>query len=353
MKKPNLRIGKSIITLLVLSTSMMSLTGVTFAAQVTNNAPPSVTIQGVTWYQVSTAAQLEYIDQNQSAYLNANIELMNDIYIGAYPWTPFGTFSTNYSGVFNGQNHFVSGITVNDPLIDFVGFFGVTSGTIENVNVIDNLRGGSIIGGLVGSQNGGKITNCSTDGSVSGAVNGPVYGGGDAVGGLVGTQYEGSITDSYSSESVYGSNTVGGLVGQQIKSSITNSYAVGLVTGSSPAGGLVGQQVNSSITNSYFDTTTTGQSLGVGTGSQSGVTAEIDTAMKTEATFSSWDFSKTWGIYSAFNQGYPYLLNDFNSKGAGGGVVGQMPEVPLAGVLPLLGLAGVGAFWLRRRQSVK
>ena len=36
---------------------------------------------------------------------------------------------------------------------------------------------------------------------------------------------------------------------------------------------------------------------------------------------------------------------------SGGGLVGQMPEVSLAGVLPLLGLVGVGAFWLRRKTN--
>lgn len=75
-------------------------------------------------------------------------------------------------------------------------------------------------------------------------------------------------------------------------------------------------------------------------------------AMKTQATFSSWDFAKTRGISSAINQGYPYLRNTISS-GTSGGLVGQMLEVSLAGVLPLLGLVGVDAFWLRRRQSVK
>lgn len=55
--------------MLVLSTSMMSMSSVTFADQVNNDAPPSIKIEGVPWYQVSTATQLEYSDQLQSAYL--------------------------------------------------------------------------------------------------------------------------------------------------------------------------------------------------------------------------------------------------------------------------------------------
>ena len=54
--------------------------------------------------QVSTATQLEHIDQNQSQYLRATIELLNDI---AFParaggassnWTPFGTISAHLAG---------------------------------------------------------------------------------------------------------------------------------------------------------------------------------------------------------------------------------------------------------------
>ncbi len=351
---------------------MMSMTGVTFADQVTNDAPPSVTIQGETWYQVSTAAQLEYIDQNQGNYFYANIELMNDIDLTGLAWTPFGTVDSPFLGTFNGQGFGVSGITVNEPSSDYVGFFGSSSGTIENLHVNDTVTGSQNVGGLVGYLSGGTITDSYATGSVSGS---------DYVGGLVGTTYDSNLTDSYATGSVQGDENIGGLVGYEILGSntdcystgsvqgssiigslvgfetlgtITDSYATGLVNGSSsPTGGLVGsQQYTNPITDSYFDTTSTGQSQGIGSGSLPGVFGEVDTAMKTEATFSSWDFSKTWGISSAINQGYPYLRNTISS-GNSGGLVGQMPEVPLAGVLPLLGLAGVGAFWLRRRQSVK
>ena len=372
MKKPNLRIGKSFITMLVLSTSMMSMTGVTFADQITTNAPPSVTIQGVTWYQVSTAAQLEYIDQNQGKYLNANIALMNDLDLTGFSWTPFGAIAP-FKGTFNGQGYGVSGVTVNEPSTDDVGFFGYTLGSnIENLHINDTITGSYYVGGLVGDQSGGTITDSYATGSVKGSNSvgglvGAQSGGaitdsyatasvnvsGSVAGGLVGFQENGTIADSYATGSVNGSNYVGGLVGSSYVSNLIGSYATGSVEGSTDVGGLVGGfGQGNSISDNYFDTTTTGQSQGIGSGSLPGVFGEVDTAMKTEATFSSWDFSKTWGISSAIHQGYPYLRNTISS-GNSGGLVGQMPEVPLAGVLPLLGLAGVGAFWLRRRQSVK
>src|SRR3546814_7369858 len=77
------------------------------------------------------------------------------------------------------------------------------------------------------------------------------------VGGLVGAQYDGSVSQSYATGSVTGSVTgnitsVGGLVGlQDGGSSVSQSYATGSVTGSYQVGGLVGEQVGSSISLSY------------------------------------------------------------------------------------------------------
>jgi len=60
--------------------------------------------------------------------------------------------------------------------------------------------------------------------------------------------------------SVSGDGTVGGLVGFQYGGTITNAYATGSVTGNMDVGGLVGgQYYGGTITNSFWDTTTSGQ----------------------------------------------------------------------------------------------
>ena len=89
---------------------------------------------------------------------------------------------------------------------DTTGIFGYISngGQIRNLGVEDvNMTGRSGIGGLVGFNESGSITNCYSTGSLSGFSH---------IGGLVGTN-GGSITSSYSTASVSGYDHVGGLVG--------------------------------------------------------------------------------------------------------------------------------------------
>ena len=54
-----------------------------------------------------------------------------------------------------------------------------------------------------------------------------------------------------------------------------------------------------------------------------------------------------WGINPTINNGYPYLQSFYPN-----GVQGQLPEVPFAGALPFIGLAGAGAFlFVRKRKN--
>ena len=122
---------------------------------------------------------------------------------------------------------------------DEAGMLIISNIQLSNVNV----TGGAYVGGLVGYDYLGSITNSFTTGSVS--VSGP----GD-VGGLVGYN-RGSISNSYSTVSVSGgNNAAGGLAGVN-GGSISNSYSTGATNGSGyDAGGLVGVNENS-ISNSY------------------------------------------------------------------------------------------------------
>jgi hypothetical protein len=79
------------------------------------------------------------------------------------------------------------------------GLVANNGGTISNVNVSGSITGleGPAAGGLVGFNNSGAITNCSSAVNIS--VN--IYGSGSAVGGFVGDN-EGSISDCYSTGNV-------------------------------------------------------------------------------------------------------------------------------------------------------
>ncbi len=328
-------VKKAAIATLVMGTSMVSMVGISFATT-TITPPPSTTISGATWYQVSTAGELEYIDQNQSTYLSANIELMNNVDLTGYSWVPLGSrtydASTHsllaFSGTFNGKGYGLSNVNVNEPSASNVGIFGASTGTIENLHVSGSVSGSNNVGGLVGFQDGGIIVDSFATNSVSGSdsvgglvgsqnsssitdsyATGSVSGSDNDTGGLVGSQNGGSLTDSYATGSVSGYLDVGSLVGAQ-GGSITDSYATGKVSGTGFLGGFLGSQIDSSITDSYFDPQSTDQSSGVGfsqtaTGTPTPITG---TQWNTPATFTGWDFTNTWGIDPLLNHGYPYLL---------------------------------------------
>ena len=190
-----------------------------------------------------------------------------------------------FKAIFEGNNHTISNLMINRPGTSNAGLFGYTARRtkIANISLSNvNIRGYSSVGGLVGSSSG-DITNSYATGTVGGSysVGGLVgrnyYGGlyheqlcdgfcckgGSSVGGLVGSS-SGDITNSYATGSVEGiGNYVGGLVGSS-SGDITNSYATGSVTGSGNyVGGLVGSS-SGDITNSYATGSVTGSGNYVG-----------------------------------------------------------------------------------------
>jgi hypothetical protein len=133
------------------------------------------------------------------------------------------------------------GVTGQGILANTVSASGSAETFIDNVHVSGAVTGGDSVGGLVGENDGGSISNSSAASTVI---------GNDFVGGLVGYN-NGYITNSSSSGSVDGTNNVGGLAGYS-NGDILNSYATGAVTGDDDnIGGLVGHNEDGNISNSY------------------------------------------------------------------------------------------------------
>jgi hypothetical protein len=339
---------------IALASSFFAVSGTVFADTTpVVQAPPVV--NGIV--QISTAGQLEYVDQHQTArisstsslvYLNASIELMNNIDLNGYQWKPFGNALYMYRGQFNGQGYKISNFIINGTT-EGVGFFGVTyiGTSITNLGVEGSVTGNyDSVGLLVGSSSS-AIKDCYSEGSVTGKS---YYDGG-----LVGSN-GGIITDSYSTASVSGLNQVGGLVGLTQRE-VNGDYATGTVTStySHDIGGLVGNYNMGSISNSYYDQTTTGQKEGIGNPNFGGATPLSDTAMKLASSYTStpsWDFTKTWGIDPSINNGYPYLRSMINSYNNSGNLAGNLPEVPVAGVLPVIGLFAIGSLVYGRQRKM-
>ncbi len=97
-------------------------------------------------------------------------------------WTPIGNRSRQYTGVFDGDGHTISGVYFNNANKDTVGLFGVLrAGSVKGVGVTDSyIRGRNCVGGIVGF-NLSLSNNAVTDVYNAGLVSGNNY-----VGGIVG-----------------------------------------------------------------------------------------------------------------------------------------------------------------------
>ncbi|MCH8121069.1 MAG: hypothetical protein IIC00_15260, partial [Planctomycetes bacterium] len=303
-------------------------------------------------YLIYTAEQMNAIGVNPRDLWDKHFKLMADIDLSHYMgrFNIIGIFNP-FTGVFDGNgkkitnlNHtnglfkYVSGAIRNLGLIDanvdagrgrqvglLVGFLS-DDGTISNCYV----EGGSVsgnwyVGGLVGYNRDGTITNCYSTASVSGdSAVGDLAGynrgtitncysmasvsGNDWVGGLVGWN-AGEITNSYSLGHVTGATNVGGLVGENTWGRIiTNCYSAGSVSGFSSVGGLVGLN-RGAVTGSFWDIQTSEQST------SAGGTGKTTAGMQIESTFTDagWDFvgesvngtEDIWWILEGL--GYPRL----------------------------------------------
>ena len=194
--------------------------------------------------------------------------MVNDKWTSGNGWLPIG-ISGSFYAEFDGNRLTISNLYINrndanQP--EFVGLFGLSSGSISWVGLVDtDVVGGEYAGGLSG-DNSGSIVASFVSGSVSGIgrtgglvgrnsgsitssyASGSVSGG--SAGGLVGSNNWGSIISSYATGRVLGSVYAGGLVGDDY-GDITSSYATGSVSGPQDVGGLTGRNIEGNITSSY------------------------------------------------------------------------------------------------------
>ncbi len=159
-------------------------------------------------------------------------------------WAPIATSASPYTGIFEGQNHTISGVYFNQEDSYDVGLFGRNNGKIANAGILDSyFYGTSKVGGVCGNNYTGTITNCYNTGSVSGL---------GTLGGVSGYNYTGSITNCYNTGNVSGSSGfVGGVSGCNSKGTIINSYNAGSVSGLECVGGVSGDNDTGSITDCY------------------------------------------------------------------------------------------------------
>ena len=131
-------------------------------------------------------------------------------------WTPIGAGS--FQGIFNGQDHTISGLYFNDKEVSCVGLIAYldAGGRIVNVGIKDSyLNGKTFVGGVCGNNLNCRIENCYYTGNVSGE---------SYVGGVCGYNSHGVIQNCYNTGMVGGSEDVGGVCGYNAQGRIQNCY---------------------------------------------------------------------------------------------------------------------------------
>ncbi|WP_239640854.1 GLUG motif-containing protein [Haloferax sulfurifontis] len=226
------------------------------------------TVSGQPYYEVDTLDKLQCIEDRG---LGNNYILTRDIdasetstWDSNNGFDPIGNKSNEFTGIFDGDNHTISGLTINRGGAYSVGLFsevgpggtvravgleggfvtgtrrvgqlaGFNNGTVEDSHATGEVTGGERVGGLVG-RNDGTIRRSYANGDRSSAD--------DWVGGLVGYN-RGTVTRSFAARAVVGEGggfdgaSVGGLVGVTT-GTIADSYATGAVSGSWYVGGVLG-----------------------------------------------------------------------------------------------------------------
>ena len=254
-------------------------------------------------FQIASAAQLaelaQYVNAGDATFVSAHYVLTDDVNLSAYGnWTPIGTIKQPFAGVFDGQNHVVTGLKIDRSQGVYQGLFGYVSGTddahkaqIKNVAVRDaQIRARAEVGAVVGRYGqftqgfveplencamiGGTIQGTSGSMGQSSSVGGIVgracgeiqrcYATGDIIGADNAREYGGIVGESYKTVnacywtgrlSALGSyaNDFGGIVGNAYDA-VTNCYTTGDITGSLNNAGMLGSIVGCAmdrVTNCY------------------------------------------------------------------------------------------------------
>ena len=213
-------------------------------------------------FSIGTAAELAGLaalvngtakdaDSKQIAAVNFSgktIKLTADIDLNSKEWTPIGTQGNPFKGVFDGGQHSVANLKLentDDSGSAMIGLFGnINSGTVSNLTVSGEVSEGGIAcdGGITGNAASATIVNCISSVKIIDTM-------GSYIGGIAGN-ISGNTTIkncSYTGEmSGVELTCAGGIVGQiEGSGKVQNSYAVGTLAvpadGSDTfAGGIVG-----------------------------------------------------------------------------------------------------------------
>ena len=198
-------------------------------------------------FQIASAAQLaelaQYVNAGDATFVSAHYVLTDDVNLSAYGnWTPIGTINQPFAGVFDGQNHVVTGLKIDRSQGECQGLFGCVNSQdanrkaqVKNVIVKDaQIRTKSRSGAVVGFYGGWAsqmepLENCAmVGGSIEGCVDRAGYDQAASIGGVVG-QSDADVRFCYSTGTVIVPQSaceIGGVAGW-VDGNVQSCYAAG------------------------------------------------------------------------------------------------------------------------------
>ena len=187
---------------------------------------------------INNVSDIQKIGAVENYPLDGLYILLADVSMDGQNWTPIGTEEDPFTGVFNGNNKTINGLTLTNPEMN-AGLFGVNSGSVKNMELTNTTitSAHTFVGGIAG-QNNGLIKNCHVQsGNISGTGNdtlkdiatGVVRNGGSRVGGVCGQNNDGGVIQNCKNTSTVTAEyrLIGGICGYNIGGDIISCKNTG------------------------------------------------------------------------------------------------------------------------------
>ena len=228
---------------------------------------------------MSVAAFRDSVNAGNS-YAGKTVVLLRNLDLSGSEWTPIGQKNSNkFSGVFDGKNFKVEGMTISntteiqnsDTFDGYAAFFGaINGGTVKNLSVYGSVNSKNAAGVVARVDGNSSVINCHnyatvtapSDGKAGGVIcltnaaaisvqnctnSGTVSGGNSGTAGIVGYANAGvTISDCSNFGNIgdescrYSGGIVGYATGDNATGSITKCSNSGIIVAHEECGGIVG-----------------------------------------------------------------------------------------------------------------
>ena len=198
-------------------------------------------------------------DWDKHFLLMSDVDMSDYSAAGAFPiigyllWDPYT--SKPFKGVFDGNKKRIINLSVSHIGHDFTGLFGYVCGQgalIKDLTLVNpqiNGLSSMYTGAIAGKLRNGTVTGCSVEG---GAIRGT-----SNVGGLIGYNLNGAITNCTVEAAIYGTTGIGGITSYHSGNIMQDCGFSGSVYGQRDMGGLAGEN-DGQIVNCYAKGNITG-----------------------------------------------------------------------------------------------